>query len=162
MPNDSSQLVWFITGCSSGFGKQFVHSILARGDLVIATARKLSSLAIFADLPGVSTLELDITAPQTIINEVVKTAEAIHGRIDVLINNAGHVQIGVWEHLESEDWIRQFETNVFGTIKVTKAVLPYLRVRRQGTMVFISSINGFIGHPGVGPYSASKHALEGK
>lgn len=155
------QLVWLVTGCSTGFGRQFVHSIVERGDLVIATARKLASLDSVAALPGVSVLELDITDPQTVINDTIQRAIAIHGRIDVLVNNAGHVQIGVWEHLNVEDWVRQFDTNVFGTIKVTKAVLPYLRAKKQGTMVFISSINGFVAHPGVGPYSASKHALEG-
>lgn len=155
------QLVWLITGCSSGFGLQFTHSILSRGDLVIATARTPSSITHLSDLPGVSVLQLDITSPQDTLNATMARAIAIHGRIDVLLNNAGHVQIGLWEDLAYADWTRQFETNVFGTIKVTKALLPHLRERGQGTMVFVSSLNGFVGHPGAGAYSASKHALEG-
>lgn len=155
------QLVWLVTGCSSGFGLQFVHSILARGDLVIATARNLSSIAHLSDLAGVDTLQLDITAPEESVNATVAQAIKIHGRIDVLLNNAGHVQIGLWEDLEYADWTRQFDTNVFGPIKVTKALLPHLRARGQGTIVFVSSLNGFVGHPVTGAYAGSKHALEG-
>lgn len=156
------QLVWLVTGCSSGFGLQFTHSILARGDLVIATARNPASIQHLSSLDGVSVLQLDVTSPQHEIDATIAHAVAIHGHIDVLINNAAHVQLGVWEELEYEDWTRQFETNVFGTIKVTKPVLSHMRTRNQGTLVFVSSLNGFVAHPTVGPYSASKHALEGE
>lgn len=155
-----AELIWLITGCSSGFGSQLTQSVLATGDHVIATARTLSSIEHLLTL-GATTLQLDVTSSQNDINEVMAKAINVHGRIDVLVNNAAYVQIGLWEDLEYDDWLKQFDTNVFGTIKVTKSVLPHLRSRRQGIMVFISSLNGFVGHPAVGPYSASKHALEG-
>jgi NADP-dependent 3-hydroxy acid dehydrogenase YdfG len=154
-------LVWLITGCSSGFGQHFAAAALARGDKAIATARNLSSIQYLSET-GASLLQLDLTWPQQRINDTITQAISIHGRIDVLLNNAGFVQIGLWEDLAYEDWVRSFETNVFGTIKVTKALLPQMRERRSGTVVFISSLNGQVGHACDGAYTASKHALEGR
>ena len=156
-----SQLVWLMTGCSSGFGEQFVHSILARGDLVVATARSRSKIAHFESLPRVTVLELDITASQDSLNNTVATAIAIHGHIDVLVNNAAYIAIGTIESLSSEDYLAQFNTNVFGTLAITRALLPHFRKRRSGSNVFISSLSGWIGHPGCSAYAGSKFALEG-
>ncbi|CAI6331460.1 unnamed protein product [Periconia digitata] len=153
-------LVWLVTGCSSGFGNQFVHSILARGDRVVATARDLSKIQHLNQL-GVPTFQLDITDSQAFINATISKVLAEYGRIDVLINNAAYIAIGTWEDLSYEDWLAQFDTNVFGTIKVTKALLPHFRERKKGTMVFISSLSGWIGHAGCSAYAGSKFALEG-
>jgi NAD(P)-dependent dehydrogenase (short-subunit alcohol dehydrogenase family) len=155
-----SQLVWLVTGCSSGFGEQFVHSILARGDKVIATSRTLSKIA-HLEQSGAAILQLDITDPQQTIRDTISKAITIYGRIDVLINNASYVSIGTWEDLEPEDFVAQFDTNVFGTIKVTRALLPHFRSRRTGILVFIGSLSGWIDHPGVSAYGGSKFALEG-
>lgn len=153
-------LVWLVTGCSSGFGNQFVHSILARGDKVIATARNLSKVKHLEQL-DVPVYQLDITASQSSINATIAEILTTHGRIDVLINNAGYIAIGTWEDLSYEDWFAQFDTNVFGTIKVTKALLPHFRERKTGTMIFISSLSGWVGHAGCSAYAGSKFALEG-
>ncbi|KAL6251721.1 hypothetical protein RBB50_001931 [Rhinocladiella similis] len=155
-----SQLVWLITGCSSGFGEQFVHSILARGDKVIATARKIDKIQ-HLQQAGATILQLDITDKQQQIRDTIAAATRIHGKIDVLVNNAAYIAIGTWEDLEYEDFLAEFDTNVFGTIKVTRALLPYLRERRSGTMVFIGSLSGWVGHAGCGAYAGSKFALEG-
>ncbi|KAE9373271.1 NAD(P)-binding protein [Stipitochalara longipes BDJ] len=154
------QLTWFITGCSSGFGEQFVHSILARGDNVIATARNLDKLQHIKQA-GASTLQLDITSSPSAIDETVAKAISIHGRIDVLLNNAAYVAAGGFEDLKYEDFQAQFETNVFGTLKVTQALLPYFRQQKAGTIVFIGSQSGWIGEPGISAYAGSKFALEG-
>jgi NADP-dependent 3-hydroxy acid dehydrogenase YdfG len=94
-----SQLVWLITGCSSGFGEQFVHSILARGDKVIATARRPEKLRALADA-GAATLQLDITDSQQSIRDTIAKAISVYGKIDVLVNNAAYIAIGTWEDLE--------------------------------------------------------------
>ncbi|KAF2024069.1 NAD(P)-binding protein [Setomelanomma holmii] len=140
-------LVWLITGCTSGFGKHFVHQILARGDKVIAT--------------GVDVLQLDVTDTQQSLDATMAKTIGIHGRIDVLVNNAAFIQAGAVEDLEHEDWLAEFDTNVFGVIKVTKALLPHFRTRKAGTMVFISSRSGWVGDPFVPAYLGSKFALEG-
>jgi NAD(P)-dependent dehydrogenase (short-subunit alcohol dehydrogenase family) len=153
-------LVWLVTGCSSGFGNHFVHSILARGDKVVATARDLSKIQQLEQL-GVPRFQLDITDSQSVINATIAEILAEYGRIDVLVNNAAYIAIGTWEDLSYEDWLAQFDTNVFGTIKITKAILPHFRERKTGTMVFISSLSGWIGHAGCSAYAGSKFALEG-
>lgn len=154
-----SQLVWLVTGCSSGFGIQFVHSILARGDKVIATARNLEKIKDLEN-SGAKVLRLDVTDSQSSLNATMNQAIELYGHIDVLVNNAGYVQFGAWEDVEDEDWMAQFNTNVFGTIRVTKALLPHFRQRKAGTNVFIGSLSGWIGHPIASPYAGSKFALE--
>lgn len=93
-----SQLVWLITGCSSGFGEQFVHSITARGDKVIATGRKLEKIR-HLEKAGAATLQLDITDSQSNLNNKIAEATNIYGKIDVLVNNAAFITIGTWEQL---------------------------------------------------------------
>ncbi|KAB5566724.1 hypothetical protein GE09DRAFT_1107991 [Coniochaeta sp. 2T2.1] len=156
----SSQLVWLITGCSSGFGAEFVAQIRRRGDLVIATSRKLDKIQ-YLEQPGVSVLQLDVNDSQDSLNETVAKAISIHGRIDALVNNAGYIATGSWEDLGYADFLAQFETNVFGVIRVTRAVLPHFRARRTGTMVFMGSRSAWYGDPFCGAYSGSKFALEG-
>ncbi|KAI0386371.1 NAD(P)-binding protein, partial [Hypomontagnella monticulosa] len=155
-----AQLVWLITGCSSGFGELLTQQILARGDLAIATARKLDKIK-HLEQAGAAILELDVTSSQQHINDTIAKAIGIYGRIDVVVNNAGYVATGAWEDIEYDELLAQFDTNVFGVFKVTRAALPHLREKRSGTMVFISSLSGWHGHPFVGPYSGSKFALEG-
>ncbi|KAI2628640.1 NAD(P)-binding protein [Hypoxylon sp. NC1633] len=154
------QLVWLITGCSSGFGELLTQHVLSRGDLAIATARILDKIR-HLEQAGAATLELDITHSQGDIDETVAKAIKIHGRVDVVVNNAAYIAAGAWEDVNYDQLLAQFDTNVFGTYKVTRAVLTHLRERRSGTMVFISSLSGWIGHPFVGPYAGSKFALEG-
>ncbi|KAF5583634.1 Zn(II)Cys6 transcriptional activator [Fusarium pseudocircinatum] len=156
-----AQLVWLVTGCSSGFGSEFVHQILSRGDKVIATARNSARIESLAS-QGAAVLELDVTDSQDGIDQIIAKAIAIYGRIDLLVNNAGFVAAGSWEDLSYNEFVSSFETNVFGPIKVTRAVLPHMRARKSGTMVFISSLSGWIGHQFTGAYAGSKFALEGK
>ncbi|KAF4341542.1 oxidoreductase yusZ [Fusarium beomiforme] len=155
-----SQLVWLVTGCSSGFGSEFVRQILSRGDKVIATARNSARIEQLAS-QGAAVLELDVTHSQDSIDQTIAHAITIYGRIDVLVNNAGYVASGSWEDLSYNDFLASFETNVFGPIKVTRALLPHMRERRSGTMVFISSLSGWVGHMLTGAYAGSKFALEG-
>ncbi|KAK1243402.1 hypothetical protein MKX07_004030 [Trichoderma sp. CBMAI-0711] len=153
-------LVWLVTGCSSGFGREFVHEILKRGDKVIATARRPETLE---DLKkaGAAVLQLDVTWHQERITETINNAIAIFGQLDVLINNAAYVLGGAWEDLSYEDFREAFETNVFGPLKVTKAALPHMRARKTGTNVFISSISGWSGMEFNAGYAGTKFALEG-
>ncbi|KAJ5958502.1 Glucose/ribitol dehydrogenase [Penicillium vulpinum] len=156
-----SPRVWFITGCSSGFGKIFVPAILAWGDRVVATARDIRTLSDFAEYDNVKLLELDITDSQHSLNENVSKAIAMFGHIDVLVNNAGYVLYGVLEELSQSQILDQFNTNVFGPLNLTRAVLPHMRSRQSGTIIFMSSIAAWKGVAVGGPYSASKFALEG-
>ncbi|KAL6898625.1 NAD(P)-binding protein [Trichoderma evansii] len=153
-------IVWLVTGCSSGFGRAFVDEILRRGDKVIATARRPESVA---DLKktNATVLQLDVTWDQTQITEAINYAIGIHGHIDVLVNNAAYVLGGAWEDLSYEDFHDSFETNVYGPLKCTKAILPHFRERKTGTNVFISSIAGWSGMEFNGGYSGTKFALEG-
>ncbi|KAK3396811.1 hypothetical protein B0T20DRAFT_356544 [Sordaria brevicollis] len=160
-----NQLVWLITGCSSGFGAEFVRQLLSSGDLVIATARNTAKLSHLQEIPHsenqLSLFQLDVTHSQESLNATVAEAIKVHGRIDVLINNAGYVAFGGWEDLGYKGFVKQFETNVFGVLKVTNAVLPHMRKRKSGSLVFISSSAGWKGMHFAGGYVGSKFALEG-
>jgi NAD(P)-dependent dehydrogenase (short-subunit alcohol dehydrogenase family) len=159
--------VALITGTSSGFGLGTTIALAQKGCFVIAAMRDLTKrgrLLEAAEQAGVSerieVVQLDVTVPpmiESLVDEVIDR----HGRIDVLINNAGYAAGGFVEELPLEEWRRQFETNVFGLIAVTRAVLPHMRAQRSGTIINVSSISGRIGFPGLAPYSASKHAVEG-
>ncbi|KAF5006346.1 hypothetical protein FDECE_7274 [Fusarium decemcellulare] len=153
-------LVWLVTGCSSGFGRIFAQQILSRGDFVIATARRLETLDDLAKA-GAAVLQLDVTQDPNTISDIVNKALGIYGHIDVLVNNAAYILGGAWEDLSVEQFRDAFETNVFGVLKVTKALLPHFRQRRSGTNVFISSLSGFYGYEFNAGYSGTKFALEG-
>ncbi|PPQ75832.1 hypothetical protein CVT24_000700 [Panaeolus cyanescens] len=162
MSTGTDPLVWLITGTSSGFGRQFVTEALARGDKVIATARG-KSLHKLDDLKakGAQVLELDVTAPTSTLKEVAKKAAEIYGRIDVLVNNAGYVQQGTMEEVTAEEAYLEYHTHVLGPMDLTRAVLPYMRERRTGTIVFIGSISAHVGFTGLGIYGSAKAALRG-
>jgi NADP-dependent 3-hydroxy acid dehydrogenase YdfG len=125
--------VWLITGCSSGFGRALVDAALARGDRVVATARRVESLA---DLAGdrVLAVALDVTR-QDQINAAVSAALDRFGRIDVLVNNAGYSTVGAVEEIDVDDLRALMETTFFGAVALTKAVLPHMRERGSGAIV---------------------------
>lgn len=154
--------IWFITGCSTGFGRALTEAVLERGEIVIATARqpdKLNDLVLkYGD--RILPLPLDVTQSSD-TQAAVEQAIATFGRIDVLVNNAGYGVFGAVEEVSDADVRRQFETNVYGALDVTRAVLPHLRRQRSGHILNISSSGGFIGFAGAGIYCASKFALEG-
>ncbi|KAF1817467.1 NAD(P)-binding protein [Eremomyces bilateralis CBS 781.70] len=161
----STSKVWLVTGCSSGLGRELVTAILGRGDKVIPTARKLSDLEYMYSLDGaadnVHPIELDVTMPERELYIKIRGAVGHLGHIDVLVNNAGFVFSGVWEEVSDNDIRRQFDTNFYGSLKMVRCVLPYMRARRSGVILFMGSIAGWHGVAAGGPYSASKFAVEG-
>ncbi len=157
---NAASSVWLITGCSTGFGRELVRALLHQGHSVVATARRPETLEEFVAHPGALVAELDVTkSPQ--VAEVVRQAEARFGRIDVLVNNAGYGYLAAIEEGEDEQVRAMFETNVFGLVAMTKAVLPGMRARRSGHIVNISSLGGLVGFPSSGYYNATKFAVEG-
>ncbi|RDW77359.1 hypothetical protein BP6252_05412 [Coleophoma cylindrospora] len=152
-------LVWLVTGCSSGFGEAFVHSIIARGDKVIATGRNAADRLGHLQATGAAILPLDVTAPKQDIEATVQKAILIHGTIDVLVNNAGYCELGFLEDIPPDKWMAQLNTNFFGCVNITQALLPHFRSKKSGTIVFMSSIWTWTSGPGIGPYGVSKHAL---
>jgi NAD(P)-dependent dehydrogenase (short-subunit alcohol dehydrogenase family) len=154
--------VWFITGCSTGFGRQLAGLVLHRGYRAVVTARnprQIQDLAAGRDGRALL-LKLDVTDAAQ-VTDAVKTAEASFGRIDVLVNNAGYGYLAAIEESEEDEARAMFETNFFGLARMTHAVLPGMRRRRRGHVVNISSIGGFVGFPSVGYYNATKFAVEG-
>lgn len=153
---------WFITGASSGFGRLMTEYLLSIGAKVVATARKIEAIEQLNNrYPGnVTVLQLDVT-DQHSIDKAVADAIARVGHIDVLVNNAGYGVAGAVEEVSDAEYMPMFETNVFGLINVTKALLPQFRERRSGTIVNFSSIGGLIGSAGWGYYNGTKFAVEG-
>ena len=160
--SQNPQKVWLITGASTGFGRHLAEQILAAGGSVVATARKPEQIADLADQYPDKALAtaLDVT-DESWVNAAVEAAIQKFGRIDVLINNAGYGLAGAIEEATEAEFMPVFETNVFGLIRVTRAVLPHLRAQRSGHIVNLSSVGGLIGSPGWGYYNASKFAVEG-
>jgi len=154
--------VWFITGTSRGFGREWAQAALDRGDRVAATARDRSSLDGLLASYGeqVLPLELDVTDRDADFAAVAQ-AHAHFGRLDVVVNNAGYGQFGMVEELSEGEVRDQVETNLFGALWVTQAALPFLREQGSGHIVQVSSIGGVSAFPSVGAYHASKWALEG-
>ena len=154
--------VWLITGASAGFGRLLAEYLCGLGATVIATARDISKIADFTTkYPGNAIiLSLDVTKPES-IQAAVADALARAGRVDVLVNNAGYGVTGAVEEVSEAEYMPMFETNVFGLITLTKALLPQFRARRSGNIVNLSSIGGLIGSPGWGYYNATKFAVEG-
>ena len=154
--------VWFISGCSTGFGRELAKLVLARGWCAVVTARDAGRVADLAEGAEDRALavSLDVT-DQAQIDDAVAQAQAKFGRIDVLVNNAGYgYQASIEEGEESE--IRaQFDANVFGLFALTRAVLPIMRAQKSGHVINITSVAGLVGFPGSGYYAASKHAVEG-
>jgi NAD(P)-dependent dehydrogenase (short-subunit alcohol dehydrogenase family) len=162
MSEQHKQRVWFITGASTGFGRLLAEQVLAAGERAVATARKPEQIAeLSAKNPeNCLTVALDVTEDSA-IEAAVDAAIQKFGRIDVLVNNAGYGLAGAIEEATEIEYMPVFETNVFGLIRVTRAVLPHLRKQRSGHIVNLSSIGGLIGSPGWGYYNASKFAVEG-
>jgi NAD(P)-dependent dehydrogenase (short-subunit alcohol dehydrogenase family) len=154
--------VWFVTGSSRGLGRNFVEAALSRGDNVAATARTTASLdeLVAAYGEAVLPLELDVT-DRAAAFATVERAKEHFGRLDVIVNNAGHAQIGAIEELTEQDLRDQFDTNVFGALWVVQAALPHLREQGAGHIIQLSSAAGLIAMPLGGGYHASKWALEG-
>ena len=153
---------WFITGTSRGFGREWTIAALERGDRVAATARKLSTLDDLSKKYGdlLLPIQLDVTDRKACF-AAVKQAHEKFGRIDVVINNAGYGLFGMLEEVTEAEARAQIETNVFGAMWVTQAVLPILREQKSGHILQVSSIGGITAFPGLGLYHASKWALEG-
>lgn len=154
--------VWFITGTSRGFGREWAIAALERGDRVAATARDVATLddlvARFGE--AILPIALDVTDRAADFAAVAQAHDHF-GRLDVVVNNAGYGQFGFIEELSEADARDQFETNVFGALWITQAALPYLRAQRSGHVIQVSSIGGITAFPNVGIYHASKWALEG-
>lgn len=156
------QKVWLITGSSRGLGRALAEAVLKKGELLIATARRTDTLnALKEQYPGqVQLMNLDVTS-ETNAAEVIKNALQLYGRIDVLVNNAGYGNINSIEETCMEDFRAQVETNLFGTVIMTKAVLPWFRQQRSGYIIQLSSVGGRIGPTGRGAYAAAKWGVEG-
>lgn len=152
----------FITGASRGFGRLWAEAFLKRGDKVVATARKKETLHDLVEKYGenVLTLQLDVNSREASF-EAVKKAHAHFGKIDVLINNAGYGLFGAIEETSEKEARDQMETNFFGTLWMTQAVLPIMRAQQSGHIIQVSSFLGLVTLPILGLYNASKFAVEG-
>lgn len=153
---------WLITGCSGGFGMHLAEQAAARGDNVVATARNPATLQDLARRypDTLRTAALDVTKPETIRAAVALTAE-LFGRLDVLVNNAGHGFMGAIEEATPDEYRPLFDVNVFGLIETTRAALPLMRRTGGGRIVNLSSGAGIVGMGGHGYYNATKFAVEG-
>jgi NAD(P)-dependent dehydrogenase (short-subunit alcohol dehydrogenase family) len=152
--------VWFITGAASGFGRAIVDAVLARGDRVVATARRAEQLSDLSSHDGVHPVALDVTDPagrEAAVDEAVRRL----GRIDVLVNNAGRTQVGAVEETTDSELRSLFELHFFAPAALTRAVLPQMRAQGSGAIVQMSSVGGQTTAPGFGAYCATKFALEG-
>ena len=158
----SENKVWFITGTSSGFGRALAEEVLAKGERVVATARKPEVLRdLTQKYPDtVRAVKLDVTNLEDVKNAISEAVKEF-GRIDVLVNNAGYALAGAIEEATDEQIRQQFDTNLFGVLNVTREALPVLRQQKSGHIVNISSVVGFSAMGSLGIYSASKFALEG-
>ena len=158
----SGSKTWFITGTSKGFGRIWTEAALARGDRVAATARDPRTLDPLVAEYGELVLPLALDVNDTdAVNSAVTTALERFGGLDVVVNNAGAGLFGTIEEVSEEQARALIETNLFGTLRVTKAALPILREQGSGHILQVSSIGGILAFPGVGIYHASKWALEG-
>ena len=157
----STKLI-FITGVSSGFGRALAQEALSAGHRVVGTVRSLEAKQSFEALDHARAFGrlLDVTDAAA-IGSVVNSVEAHIGPVDVLVNNAGYGHEGVMEESSLDAMRRQFDVNVFGPVAAMKAVLPYMRARRRGHILNITSMGGFITMPGIAYYCGSKFALEG-
>lgn len=154
--------VWFITGCSTGFGRHLAQEALAKGEKVAVTARNISDVKDLTEqYPSTAfAITLDVTKPE-LVKSAVKEAVEKFGTLDVLVNNAGIGYFGAIEESEEEQVRRMFEINFFGLAAVTNEVLPILRKQRSGHIINISSVGGSVAFPGVGMYNATKFAVTG-
>lgn len=140
-----SEKIWFITGASRGFGRIWAEDALKRGDKVVATARSVADVTSLADVFGdaVLPLALDVTN-RAQVAEVVATAHAHFGRLDIVLNNAGYALVGAIEEANEAEVRAEFDTNVFGPLTVIQAALPLLRAQQGGHIIGVSSVAGFM------------------
>jgi NAD(P)-dependent dehydrogenase (short-subunit alcohol dehydrogenase family) len=159
---DVAEKVWFITGTSRGFGREWAIAALERGDKVAATARDTATLSDLAQTYGDALLPIQLDVNDRDADfAAVKQAHDHFGRLDIVVNNAGYGHFGFIEELTEAEARAQIETNLFGALWVTQAALPYLRAQGSGHIIQVSSIGGITAFQNVGIYHASKWALEG-
>jgi NAD(P)-dependent dehydrogenase (short-subunit alcohol dehydrogenase family) len=147
-----------VTGTATGIGRATINKFAAEGWNVVATVRKESDLETHSDLPSVKTLLLDVD-DETAAGPFAQLAQEQFGRVDVLVNNAGYYQMGPLEGTSMDQVHRQYQTNVFGLLALTKAFLPYFRAQRAGIVINIASITGDQGYPYNSVYASSKAAV---
>ncbi|WP_037864668.1 oxidoreductase [Streptomyces sp. NRRL S-340] len=154
--------VWLVTGASSGFGRAITEAAVAAGDIVVGAARRPEALAdlVAAHADQVEALALDV-ADTAAAGAAVRDVLARHGRIDVLVNNAGRTHVGAFEETTEQELRELFDVHVFGPAALTRAVLPHMRERRSGAIVQMSSMGGQLSFAGFAAYSGTKFALEG-
>ena len=158
----SEKQVWFITGCSTGFGRELAKHLLENDYHVVVTARNADKVQDLVEInkENALALALDVT-DKAQVTEAVAKAQDHFGAIDVLVNNAGFGYFGAIEESDEQEVRAMFEANFWGLAEMTRAVLPKMRERRSGTIVNSSSIGGLVGFPGVGYYNATKFAVVG-
>lgn len=157
----TDQKVWFITGAARGMGVDIVTSALAAGHQVVATARDANKVTeVFGENENLLAVSLDIT-DENAAQAAADAAIARFGRIDVLVNNAGLFFAGFFEEVSPAQFRQQMDTNFFGPLNVTRAILPVMRKQRSGQIISISSTAGLVGQEFVAAYCASKFAIEG-
>jgi NADP-dependent 3-hydroxy acid dehydrogenase YdfG len=162
MAKANTTKVWFITGTSSGFGRNLAEEVLKKGDRVVVTARKPETVKdLEKKYPGQAVaVRLDVTKP-TQIAAAVQKAVSTFKRIDVLVNNAGYGLMGAIEDVTDAEVKRNYDTNVFGLMHMCQAVLPVMRKQKSGHILNISSVVGQLSFPMIGIYASTKHAVEG-
>jgi NAD(P)-dependent dehydrogenase (short-subunit alcohol dehydrogenase family) len=162
MVNVTTSRTWFITGASTGFGRLLAEEVLRSGGRVVATARKLDKVADLEEkYPGrAKAFALDVTDAAQ-IHSVVAQAVTGFAPVDVLVNNAGYGIAGAIEEVTEDEFMPVYDTNLFGLIRVTQELLPYMRQRRSGHILNLSSIGGLVASPGWGYYQSTKFAVEG-
>src|SRR6187401_73526 len=157
----TNKKVWFVTGAGRGMGVDIVKAALAAGHAVVATGRNTDAVVrALGDAADLLVVKLDVTSLDDAKSAVAAGMDRF-GRIDVLVNNAGNFYAGFFEEVSPEDFRAQIETNLFGSVNVTRATLPVLRAQRHGLIVTISSTGGIAGQAFVSAYSAAKFGLEG-
>ncbi|KAI2616826.1 NAD(P)-binding protein [Hypoxylon sp. NC1633] len=153
---------WLITGCSSGFGELFVRKLRAGGDNVIATGRSADVKLAHLKETGAEILDLDISMTSEVIKARVEKAWSLYpDGIDVVVNNAGYILTGAVEEISPQDMENVMKTNFFGPFHITRAILPQLRAKGKGTLLYMSSQAGWHGDPSAAGYCSSNFALEG-
>lgn len=160
--SENNKKVWFITGCSTGFGRELAKQLLENDYRVVVTARDVNKIQDLVEInrENAIALALDVTDKAQVAEAVAK-AENFFGQIDVLVNNAGFGYFGAIEESDETEVRAMFEANFWGLAEVTRAVLPKMREEKSGFIVNISSIGGFVAFPAVGYYNATKFAVNG-
>jgi NAD(P)-dependent dehydrogenase (short-subunit alcohol dehydrogenase family) len=158
----NNQKVWFITGASKGFGLSLVKLLLSNGNKVAATSRNAADIEKqgLAHPENLLALTVDLTRGESVNDAIKKTIEKF-GRLDVVVNNAGYLIVGSLEEITEQEFRQSMEVNVFGTVNVIRASMPYLRKQRSGHIFNFSSVAGYIGHANAASYDAAKYAVTG-